>query len=804
MHAVATLRGAWRTTLVLALLAGVAGGLVIGGWAAVRRGATSVDRFEEATAGADLTVSTCGPDGHFDLDAGTCADPYVPFAERDRIAAIPGVGAAGIGAIFPLWYSSPKLPEDVGGGVWAMVDDGFPTALGEPIVVAGRMFDPDAADEMLVTEDVVAASDIRVGDTVTVRGYPLAQGVDLQADPQGDPIEVRVVGVVRFPTDLSPQRSLDDVAKVDSNPLLTRAWYARHGQHLAAFSTAVFVRFDHGADPTAAIGDTLAGQQSLLTPDAAESDVDTVHDAVRYESGVVSAVTLAAALAAAVVVGLSIGRQADHEQGNRAVLTAIGMSRPQRTASAAIRAIPAAAGAAVIAGATAVVTSAWTPIGLARRAEVDPGVRLDAVPLAVGLPLVAAVVVLAFVIPTLRRRRVTSRAWGSSVGTAAAMAGCSPELTTGLVLAFPGGAARRASVVPVISGALAAAAVVAAAALVGGLDHTLADPVRYGATWDAVIDAPVSVEQERAFAAVLRADERLTDVAGQFYTEASIGGEVTLVHALDPVVGEAIAPVVVDGRQPVRPGEIALGGVTMRALGVEIGDSVPVELLSVLEPTTVEATVVGQAIINDGYSAEAGDGGLLTVAWARELVPGAFSPTFAVRMKSGITIDDLQRDYTTIIEAVPQKGLVNLRRIENLPWSLAVAVGVLAIGAMVHALTIGIRRARPQLATLRALGFTRRQLTPQRALERRGGRRVRRRRGHPPRRDRRPVGLAVARRLRRCGDRGTAARDAGNRDRRGSRRARHRRGDRAGRSRRPARCCRTPPRRQHAMIRRWN
>ena len=374
-------------------------------------------------------------------------------------------------------------------------------------------------------------------------------------------------------------------------------------------------------------------------------------------------------------------------------------------------------------------------------------------------------------------------------------------MTTGLVLAFPGGTARRASAVPVVAGALAAAAVVSAAMLVGGLDHTLADPVRYGARWDAVIDAPVSIGQERAFATVLRADERLTDVAAQLYTEAAIGDEVTLVHALDPIVGDAITPVVVDGREPIRPGEIALGGVTMRALGVEIGDAAPVALLSVLEPRTVMATVVGQVIINDGFSVEAGDGGLVTAAWARQLAPGAFAQTFAVRMAPGTTIDDLGDEYATVTPTVPQKGLINLRRIEGLPWVLAVVVGVLAIGAMVHALTSGIRRARPQLATLRALGFTRRQARPQRALERRGGLPVRRRGGRPARRDRRPVGLAHARRVRRRGDRSAAARPAGKRDRRDPRRPRNRRGDRPGRTRRSAGCCLTPPGGQHAMIR---
>ena len=49
---------------------------------------------------------------------------------------------------------------------------------------------------------------------------------------------------------------------------------------------------------------------------------------------------------------------------------------------------------------------------------------------------------------------------------------------------------------------------------------------------------------------------------------------------------------------------------------------------------------------------------------------------------------------------VPQKGLANLRRIESLPWLLAAAVAALAVGAMVHTLSSGIRNAAPQLATL--------------------------------------------------------------------------------------------------------
>ena len=56
------------------------------------------------------------------------------------------------------------------------------------------------------------------------------------------------------------------------------------------------------------------------------------------------------------------------------------------------------------------------------------------------------------------------------------------------------------------------------------MDSTICSPIlSLLRRWHAVIDVPVSIEQERAFVDVLRADERLTDVAGQLYTEAAIG-----------------------------------------------------------------------------------------------------------------------------------------------------------------------------------------------------------------------------------------------------------------------------------------
>ena len=409
MHAGAILRGAWRTTLVLAVLAGVAGGLVLAGWSAVRRGATSIERFEQSVGEADLTVATCGPDGHFDLDAGACAVPYLPFAERDRIAAIAGVEAAGVGAIFPLWYSGPKLPEDAGGGVWAMADGMFPTAMGTPVVVDGRMFDPAAADEVLITEDVVAIAGIGVGDTLTVRGYPLDQGIDLQAPAQGEEIPVRVVGVVRFPTDLSPRRTDEDVELVESNPFLTPAWFDRYGRHLAASRRRCSSASSPDADPTAAIAAALDDQEVLSRQrmPSPTSTPCTTRSATRPESSPPSHWPRRSPRSSS-SDWRSPGRlprsrtsRSCWRRSARLAVSAPGRRRCGRSPSPS--APPSSPRPRPIA------TSAWTPIGLARRAEVDTGLRVDAVPLAVGLPIVAAIVVVAFAAPTLRRRGIARR-----------------------------------------------------------------------------------------------------------------------------------------------------------------------------------------------------------------------------------------------------------------------------------------------------------------------------------------------------------------------------------------------------------
>jgi ABC-type lipoprotein release transport system permease subunit len=58
----------------------------------------------------------------------------------------------------------------------------------------------------------------------------------------------------------------------------------------------------------------------------------------------------------------------------------------------------------------------------------------------------------------------------------------------------------------------------------------------------------------------------------------------------------------------------------------------------------------------------------------------------------------------------PPTSVRNLERISWLPWALATAVAALALGALAHALAMSVRSNRRELAVVRSLGFTPRQV----------------------------------------------------------------------------------------------
>ena len=95
--------------------------------------------------------------------------------------------------------------------------------------------------------------------------------------------------------------------------------------------------------------------------------------------------------------------------------------------------------------------------------------------------------------------------------------------------------------------------------------------------------------------------------------------------------------------------------------------------------------------------------------------PAAFV-LFAVRYAPGASpkaaFASLRRDFGhTVLRQLPAQDAVNLQSVDQLPIAFAALVVLLGIATLANTLITSIRRRRRDLAVLKTLGFTRRQIT---------------------------------------------------------------------------------------------
>ena len=346
-------------------------------------------------------------------------------------------------------------------------------------------------------------------------------------------------------------------------------------------------------------------------------------------------------------------------------------------------------------------------------------------------------------------------------------------------MAFESGAGRTR--VPVRTGFVAAvlgvAGITAALVFAASLDQLVASPARYGAAWDF---KTVDVTSNTPCGAGARGLDRvpgvvaLTEVCSQ---SVQVDGRPTPGLAYRRLRGAPIGTAIVTGRAPELPGEVALGSKTLTVLHKHVGDRVHVVTRSGAE----DYRIVGRAAFPTVAQAQPlADGIAFTGAgYARIFDQNIFLRIFVGRYATGAHAADVD----TAISRIPGLSDVSsptvpteidrLRQVDWLPVALATMLGLLALVAVAHALVVSARRRNRELAVLKALGFTRRDV-------RHGcvaGDRARARRTPdrgPGRRLRRAVGVAARRRGARCDGRrddpgARGARDGGHRTRSGQR-----------------------------------
>jgi ABC-type lipoprotein release transport system permease subunit len=724
------LRSRWRSWLGLALVVGMGGGVVLAALAGAHRTESAYTRLSDASGAADTLVvgqSQFLFVGNVDLDAverlpqvadTTRISVYLLFAGRSDTGRLLGPSD-----LFPIAHADRRLGETI--ERWKML--------------AGRPADPDRVDEATASFLLAERLQLRVGSTLRLRfthatsfvrvatellggfaprlGQPAAApAIEQVAD--GPLVTVKIVGIEASPAEFPPLGP--DIAP----PLhLSNAFYRRYEGRLID-SPLTYVRLKRGAADLpafqAAVDALAEGQTSFIF--SRPNQTRAVQRTIRIEALAARVLALLTALTLLVIVGQALTRQAVAETGDHAVLRALGMTGGQLHLVALARGLAVAFAGAALAVGVAVALSPLSPVGLARTAELDPGVAFDRFTLGVGGVVVLLVVVALSVVAARRASRLERGLSGagrhrpSRVAESIARTQLPPTTVVGVRFALDPG--RGAGAVPVRTTMLGVMVIVglltATWSFAASLHRLLATPVLYGWNWDVKCGAPgLPGLIDTTLRPALLADRAVGGLAVGTVSQIELDRERVDVFALEQLRSQVV-PTVVRGRAPSSRDEVLLGSRTLHAIDKDVGDHVTARF----GRRDTRLRIVGQGVFPDfGDSGQLGDGALMTFAGFERLLPGAERNVYLVRFRPDVDADASYRRLRAALDPVPTQrarhpsDLAGIARVDSLPGVLAGVLALLAAVTLAHTLGSSVRRRRRDLAVLKTLGFVRRQVS---------------------------------------------------------------------------------------------
>jgi hypothetical protein len=730
-----TLRQRIGGYLALMLLLALVGGVALASIAGARRTESSFADEQRATNAAD----TGGVTAVLDPTRGSSAG-YDP-AIIDRIAHIPGVTAIASGAgvdISPLGSDGAPLPNFASAGNGTGSIDGFDIAMDRYIPLQGRLPDVARADEFFTDETDAQLLHLHVGSVVPFGIYTNAQtALPDFGTPKVQPykrvsetlvgIGVGSRGVIQDDADAGVGLTSGLFTPALTRPLLnccvnytaTGVQVAK-GVDVAKVEVAANAILPHGFPPFADHAAIQAQAERTIRPDG-------------IALGTFGAI---AALAALVIAGLMIARAVQSGGEERAVLRALGAEPALTTTDGLIGVFGAIIVGAIGAVIVAIALSPLAPIGPFRRV-LPHSIAVDWT--ALGFGCLALVVALAVVAVLVSRRDAPHRvaqhhASATSAAVRRATTGLPTSTAIGVNFAIDPGAGR--SSVPVrsaIVGATLAAVVVVATLTFGASFRTLVTrPALYGWNWNNALVAGAGVGDipQAAATKLVSNDHDIAASSPVYFTTLSIDGHQT--PALGETPGAVVQPAVLSGHNLESAGDVVLGASTLAALHKRVGDIVfatapdtPAKQLRIAGTVTLPAIGIG------GEShLEMGSGAVV----ASQLIPPAqrnqFNDPIAgpnailIRWASGTNtkraIAKLQSiaqqlsnnaNFGVQVVAVQRPAeIVNYRTMGSTPLLLGGALAFGAIVALLLTLLASVRRRRRDLALLKTLGFTRRQI----------------------------------------------------------------------------------------------
>jgi hypothetical protein len=463
---------------------------------------------------------------------------------------------------------------------------------------------------------------------------------------------------------------------------------------------------------------------------------------------------LIAGLAALIIGAQSISRQLRTAGDDAEILRALGAGPTTATADGVLGILAAVVAGALLAVAIAIGLSPFSLFGPVRQAEPGRGIYLDWTVLALGALVLVLVLGGAAALIGYRqaphraaaRQRPASR--GSAVVRAGLGAGLGAAGVAGLRFALEPGRGRTAVPVrSVLTGAVLAVLVVAATLTFGAsLSYLVSRPALYG--WDFNY-ALYSTDGWGPFppsftTPLLRRDRLVAASTGVYFLTVQVDQQ-TVPAILSPT-RPAIGPRILTGHGLEGPGQVVLGPGTLAQLHKQVGDEVTLQLGPVIRDARLR--IVGTAALPAlgdtlGIHPSLSTGailptGVVSTAALHEGGPDYGPNAILVRLRPGVSqaaglrsLQQIASAYNQLVHSPPivaQIGpealelvanvlpvqrpaeIVNYKSMGTMPVILAGGVAAGAVAALGLALIASVRRRRRDLALLKTLGFTRRQL----------------------------------------------------------------------------------------------
>lgn len=685
-------RDRWRALLGLALLVALVGALALAALAGARRTGSALDRFVDATQARDARIIV--------PEAGDVDDLAARLAARSWVTDVARVDT---------------LVLATGGGEFLSVlagpDPEFQTTIDRPLLLEGRAALPGTTGEIAIDERTREEFGLEPGDplavhTVDPENFACALDQTCTLEPPDGPEESLVVTGVTRDADAFISRDFSPEASAPTS------FFEDYGRRTGSFGTTILVRLEDGADDLPRLEDLVdASGTTAFVIDAKTDYLASPSDAIDVASTSLLVLALVTGLVGAAAVGQAVSRQLASADVRSQVLADLGMPGRLRAAAFALPLVGAAAVGTGLAVLIAIVASDRFPLAQVRRIEPDPGLRIDPMVLAGGYVVIVGSIT-GWALWTARRQSARARrarhARSSVVAERLARSGAPPALVAGTRLAFETGRGRTA--VPVRSallGALLGVSGLVAAGVIGTSLHELVvAPERWGFNWSAT-GTPLDPSTLEAQVPRIGDEDGVDGVAVYRLGLLDLDGEQVAGHALQLPQGR-MQYTLLDGDRPEADDEIALGEITRRRLGVEIGDTV---VATDPDDQEIDLEVVGTVALPVFQDREPGVGAALSFGgWERVALSGG-TTELVLRY-------DGDADPAEVEERLGAAYQLGFRppplpsRLDNLDDGSTVLTVLLAFFALIgtlglgHAVVTSVRRRRQTFAVWRSLGFT--------------------------------------------------------------------------------------------------